>query len=64
MLSQSERRRFDDITRALAADPDVIAATRSIDRRTRRRRIWRWLAPLVVARMEARYAQRLLAGRR
>lgn len=62
VLSQNERRQFDAISAALAADPDVAAASRKADRRVRRRRAWRWLAPLVVAHMEARYARRLLAG--
>jgi hypothetical protein len=63
VLSPAERRQFDALSRALIADPSVAAAARRAERRVRRRRLWRWLAPLVVARLEARYAARLLAGR-
>ena len=62
VLSHEERRQFDAISAALTADPEVAAASRKARRRVRRRRAWRWLAPLVVAHFEARYAARLLAG--
>lgn len=61
MLSHAERRKFDAISRALAADPDIAAATRRAARQARRRRVFRWLAPYWVASLEARHARRMLA---
>ncbi len=63
MLSHADRRKFDAISQALAVDPDMASLARAAARRERRRRVWRWLAPLVVARQEARYARRLAMGR-
>jgi len=60
VLSHAERRQFD----ALATDPSMVAAVRSARRRARRHRAWVWLAPLVVARKQARYRARLLADGR
>jgi hypothetical protein len=62
VLSHADRRKFDAISHALAADPYIASVARAAARRERRRRIWRWLAPLVVARQERRYARRLAAG--
>ena len=61
MLSHAERRKFDAISRTLAADPDIAAASRRAARRARRRGVYRWLAPYWVASLEARYARRMLA---
>lgn len=61
MLSNAERRHFEAIRAAFAADPYMVAVSRAAQRRERRRRIYRWLAPLVVARRERRYAARMLA---
>jgi len=63
VLSPADRRKFDAISQALAVDPDMASLARAAARRERRRRVWRWLAPLVVARQEARYARRLAMGR-
>jgi hypothetical protein len=63
VLFHAERRQFDALCRALATDPYIVSITRAAERRARRKRIWRWLAPLVVARREARYARRLAEGR-
>jgi hypothetical protein len=62
VLSNSERSQFDVISRALAVDPYIVAVSRAAERRARRRRFWRWLAPVVVARRERRYVRRLLTG--
>jgi hypothetical protein len=61
VLSHAERRRFDAITRELAVDPAIARASRAADRRARRRRVWRWLAPLWVDWLDARRARRRLA---
>jgi hypothetical protein len=63
VISHGERRQFDAISRSLAADPDIAAIARRAARQERRRRVWRWLAPLVIARREARYFGRLAEGR-
>ena len=60
VLSHAERRQFN----ALTTDPALVAAARSARRRARRHRVWAWLAPLVVARRQARYRARLLADAR
>ena len=62
MLSHAERRQFDAISSALAADPAIARISRSADRRSRRRRVRRWLAPLWVAQLDARRARRLAPG--
>ena len=62
MLSHTERRKFEAISQSLAADPYIVSVSRAADRRARRYRIWKWMAPLVVARREARYARRLAEG--
>jgi hypothetical protein len=60
VLSHAERRQFDDLSRVLRADPYLAAVIRAADRRARRRRIVRWLAPRLVAWSEARRGRRLL----
>ena len=60
VLTHAERRQFN----TLAADPAMAAAARSARRRARRHSFWAWLAPLVVARKQARYRARLLADGR
>lgn len=62
MLSHAERRQFDDISRALAADPTISRVARAADRRARRRRVWQWLAPLWVAQLDARRMRRIALG--
>ena len=62
MLSHTEHRAFDSIRRSLAADPHMAAASRSADLRVWRYRLWKWLAPTVVARRQARYVRRLAEG--
>ena len=62
MLSHTERRTFEAISRSLAADPYIASVSRAGDRRARRYRIWKWMAPRVVARREARYVRRLAEG--
>jgi hypothetical protein len=64
VLSRAERRQFDALVGVLATDPYMVAASRSARRRVRRHRVWAWLAPLVVARKQARYRARLLADGR
>ena len=61
MLSHDERHQFESLSRILAADPQLALAFRAADRRSRRRRVLRWLAPWVVAWWEIRYANGLLA---
>ena len=61
MLSHAERRQFDAISRALAADPALSRVSRAADRRARRRRVWHWLAPVWVDLLDARRARRRLA---
>jgi hypothetical protein len=61
LLSHTEQRQFHVISTALAADPQLAAASRAAARRIRRQRFWRWLAPAVVARRQARRRARLLA---
>jgi hypothetical protein len=60
VLTHAERRQFNALAGVLATDPAMVAAARS----ARRHRIWTWLAPLVVARKQARYRARLLADGR
>jgi hypothetical protein len=62
VLSHNERRTFDAISQSLAADPYISSVSRAADRRARRYRVWKWMAPLVVARREARYVRRLAQG--
>jgi hypothetical protein len=64
VLSHAERRQFNALAGVLATDPTMVAAARSARWRTRRHRAWAWLAPLVVARKQARYRSRLLADGR
>jgi hypothetical protein len=64
VLSHAERRQFNALVGVLATDPAMAAATRSARWRVRRHRAWAWLAPLVVARKQARYRARLLADGR
>jgi hypothetical protein len=60
VLTHAERRQFN----ALASDPAMVAAARAARRRARRHSVVAWLAPLVVARKQARYRARLLADGR
>jgi hypothetical protein len=60
VLSHDERHQFETLSRILAADPQLAGAFRAADRRSRRRRALRWLAPWVVAWWETRYTNRLL----
>jgi hypothetical protein len=64
VLSHAERRQFNALVGVLATDPTMVAAARSARRRVRRHRAWAWLAPLVVARKQARYRAHLLADGR
>ena len=61
MLSHAERRQFDAIRTALAADPQFAVVSRAAARRLRRQRFYAWLAPLVVAHRAQRRRARLLA---
>jgi Protein of unknown function (DUF3040) len=60
LLSHTEQRQFHAISTALSADPQLAAVSRAANRRFRRQRFWRWLAPLVVARREERRRARML----
>ncbi len=64
VLSHAERRQFNALVGVLATDPAMVRSARSARRRVRRHRAWAWLAPLVVARKQARYRARLLADGR
>ncbi len=62
MFPHAERHQFDAIVAVLSDDPHMTALKRAARRRERRHRMWRWLAPLLVARRQSRYRARLLAG--